>query len=114
MLLLHIQTIKYNYFIDLPFINYKYFNAKDNDSNINTYYSSNDNNIRLKLNNKNGMISVTFKPPIIWLLSKWISILTTIIIFRKYIYKILYLSILYISKLYKNIKLFITKIILQK
>ena len=103
-----------DYFIDLPFINYKYFSAKDNDSNINTYYGSHDNNIRLKINNKNGMISVTFKPPIIWLLSKWISILTIIIIFRKYIYKRLYLSILYISKLYKNIKLFITKIILKK
>ena len=73
------------YFIDLPWSNYKYFNAYIDEKRVDTYYGHKDRNIRIKVSGKQGKVRAVFEPPIFWIIAKWVSIFTIIIICRKQI-----------------------------
>lgn len=69
------------YFIDLPYFNYKYFVVKNkNDKFLKTYYSNDKNRIRVKLNNDKDELICYFNPPLIWHLSNIISLISLVLI----------------------------------
>ena len=93
-----------DYFVDLPFYNYRYFTVRNNNNDvINTYYGNDQNNVRIKLISDEDKLSLRFEPPLSWIFTKYILILTLLFLFRKKI-------IIAFNAIYRFIKNNITKI----
>lgn len=97
-----------DYFIDLPFYNYRYFKVRNNNNDVlSTYYGNDKNNVRIKLVSDKDKLSLRFEPPLSWIITKYILFLTILFLFRKKI-------IAAFNAVYRFIKNNITKVKIDK
>ena len=100
------------YFIDIPFRNYKHFVVRDSKNNIiSSYYGQDKKNIRVKLTKNADTIHIYYKIPIIWSIAKWVSIFTIItLLFHKRLFSFFKCEALNKNKLFAALKNSVQKI----